>query len=278
MKYTVLGATGLIGSHVAALARQQGHEVFCPDRNAPLEGLDLGHVIYSIGVTADFRRRPHDTVTAHVTKLQQVLTRTTFDTLVYLSSTRVYARCEGLPAREDAPLAVLSSDFSDLYNLSKLMGESLALAHGPNVKVARLSNVVGPDFDSENFLMSVLRDGVRHGRVEVRTSRDSVKDYIAIEDVASVLLRLGCEGRLSMYNVASGRQTTHAEVASVVARCTGADVSFAPDSPTVRFPRIEIGRLASEFDFVPRTLDAILPPLASEFQRRLSSGAFKDAA
>jgi len=67
--------------------------VICPTRDESLDGRDLGHIIYCIGITADFRRRPHDTITAHVTKLQEVLTRTSFESLVYLSSTRVYSRC-----------------------------------------------------------------------------------------------------------------------------------------------------------------------------------------
>ena len=79
MKYTVLGASGFIGSHVANLARREGHDVDCPGRDENLDGRHLGHVIYSIGLTSDFRQRPHDTVTAHVTKLQEILTRTTFD-------------------------------------------------------------------------------------------------------------------------------------------------------------------------------------------------------
>ena len=89
MKFTVLGSSGFIGSHVASLAATNGHDVVCPTRNANLAGRSLGHAIYCIGLTADFRTRPHETIHAHVSKLQEVLQTTTFDSLVYLSSTRV---------------------------------------------------------------------------------------------------------------------------------------------------------------------------------------------
>ena len=275
MKFTVLGSTGFIGSHVAALATAQGHEVICPDREESLDRRDLGHVIYSIGITADFRRRPHDTITAHVTKLQDVLTRTSFESLVYLSSTRVYSRCIVDPSTsagssavaETMPIPVLSSDFSDLYNLSKLMGESIALAHGPNVRVARLSNVVGPDFDSDNFLTSVIRDCVTKGSLVLRSSLDSAKDYVSVDDVASILVRLGPEGRSRVYNVASGCQTTNGEISTALFRLTGAAISVAPDAPTLRFPPIEITLAKTELGFVPHDIQAILPTLVDKFRR-----------
>ena len=275
MRFTVLGSTGFIGSHVAELAKSQGHEVVCPKRDEPLRGRDLGHVIYAIGITADFRRRPHDTVTAHVTKLQEVLTQASFETLVYLSSTRVYSRCVPNTATADRihavsetmPIPVLSSDFSDLYNLSKLLGESIAISHGPNVRVARLSNVVGPDFESDNFLTSVLRDCVKSGNAVLRSSLDSAKDYVSVDDVASVLVRLGPEGRSSIYNVASGCQTTNGEIVAVLARLMGASISITPGSPTYRFPPIDIGLVTSELGFAPRPIEAILPRLIEEFHR-----------
>lgn len=279
MNYTVLGATGFIGSHVAALARSLGHEVCCPGRDDNLDGQHLGHAIYSIGITADFRRRPHDTVTAHVTKLQEILTRTSFDSLVYLSSTRVYARCASPEESSDTwpgvseatAIPVLPTDFSDLYNLSKLMGESIALMSSPRVKVARLSNVIGADYDSDNFILSVIRDGVRNGHVELKTSLDSAKDYVSVDDVASLLLQLGPTGKHSIYNVASGANTTHGEITRELTQLTGATVTVADASPTITFPRIDICRAATEFHFTPRRLEGLLPALVTGLRTHLQS-------
>ena len=284
MRYTVLGATGFIGTRVAALARSLGHDVCCPGRDENLDGRDLGHVIYSIGITADFRSRPHDTVTAHVTKLQEVLTRTSFDSLVYLSSTRVYARCSNPIAvagewsgiSEESTIPVRPTDFSDLYNLSKLLGESIALASSPRARVARLSNVIGPDFDSNNFVISVIRDCVQNGRLELQTTIDSAKDYVAVEDVAAVLLKIGPTGSHSIYNIASGVNTSHGEIVRELVRLTGATVSVTENAPTVRFPQIDVRRAATEFNYSPRRLDGLLPELVSGIRDHHSRQQSKD--
>lgn len=262
MKFTILGSTGFIGSHVATLATSQGHEVVCPARDGNLSGQSLGHIIYCIGLTADFRTRPHETIHAHISKLQEVLTETTFDSLVYLSSTRVYARCSLLSsATEDTSIPTVSQDFSDLYNLSKLMGESIGLCDERNVKVARLSNVVGSETESTNFLPSIIREAVNSKHVHLQTSLESSKDYIHVNDVAEILLRLGPEGRSQIYNIASGQPLTHRELVTEVSRLTDSTFDVAADAPLIRFPQIDIQRAEVEFDFSPHSILEYLPDM-----------------
>ena len=92
MRFTVFGATGFIGANLVAHLSRRGHEVRCPKRDLPIEAGDhLGHVIYAIGLTANFRSRPYETVEAHVGLLSRLLQTSCFDSWLYLSSTRVYA-------------------------------------------------------------------------------------------------------------------------------------------------------------------------------------------
>ncbi len=60
--------------------------------DATWRGADLGHAFYCIGLTADFRSRPFETIEAHCGLLKEVLSGSRFSSFVYLSSTRVYAR------------------------------------------------------------------------------------------------------------------------------------------------------------------------------------------
>ncbi len=263
-RFTILGASGTVGQALAAYLRAAGEDVFAPARgDDAIWHEDLGRVIYCIGVTADFRARPLETIEAHVTVLHRVLAEARFDRLVYLSSTRVYGAADAndTPAREDRALSVDPQSGSDLYNLSKLMGESLCL-HGSRGRavVARLSNVVGgEDADSENFLPSLLREA-RTGQIHLRSALDSAKDYIHIDDAVPVLATLAKGPARGIYNVASGIRTPHAEWIAAITAATGAQVSVEPDAPLFLFPPIDITRIRSEFGASPRAPVASISP------------------
>lgn len=261
-QFTVLGATGVIGQALVSHLRRAGHKVWAPTRHDPdIWNRPLGHVIYAIGVTADFRSRPLDTVEAHVCQLRKCLQSARFESLLYLSSTRVYAGCpDGSRAIESAPLMVSPHQPSDLYNLSKLMGESLCLQAGiPGVRIARLSNVVGgQDEETENFIPSILREA-RSGRVLLRSHPDSAKDYIHINDVVHLLSAISMQGTHTSYNVASGRQLTHEQWLSALSELTRCRVEIQPQAPLLSFPAIDISRIQSEFEFSPQNPLEALP-------------------
>lgn len=143
MNFTVIGATGFIGRAMVSWLSEQGHAVLAPGRGDELLfSRPLGHVIYAAGVTADFRSRPFDTLRAHTTLLADILERASFDSLLYLSSARMYRHSEH--TGEDAAVLLRSSDPEDFYDLTKMTAESLCLAsRRANTRIARLTNVVG---------------------------------------------------------------------------------------------------------------------------------------
>jgi nucleoside-diphosphate-sugar epimerase len=267
LTFTILGQ-GFIGSHLLASLRAQGYDCFAPARAEldQLRGRPLGHVLYCIGVTADFRSRPLDTVRAHVCRLAEILDSTQFDSLLYLSSTRVYGSVSEGRETEDA-FRVDPASSSDLYDLSKLMGESLCLSlDRPGVRVARLSNVYGPDWTSDNFLSSVIRSAVDHGSVVFRSAPGSAKDYIAVEDAVRVLTGIAIRGRERIYNVASGVPVTHAQLAGKL-QGWGSDVTFEESAPRVTFPVIDTTRVREEFAFTPRSVLDDLPGLLTQYRQ-----------
>lgn len=247
MKFTVLGASGLVGSRLRSFLEQRGHEVFAPQRDDPrIYTLDLGRAIYCIGVTADFRRKPFETIAAHVTVLADLLSRASFDSFLYLSSTRVYWGAKS--TEESADCRVNANHPDDFYNLTKLTGEALCFASGrKNVRVARLSNVFSAEPESENFLSEIMRDALTTKHLTVRTSLDSAKDYIAIPDMLELLTRIALSGKQMLYNVASGTNVSNRALVERIAGLTGCKVTVAPDAPVVVFPPISITRIKQEF-------------------------------
>jgi dTDP-D-glucose 4,6-dehydratase len=194
-------------------------------------------------MTADFRSKPLETVHAHVSLAAEILSLGSFDSFLYLSSTRVYSRAAN--AQEATLTPVNSADSSDLYNLSKLIGEASCLSLGrKQIRIARLSNVFGADFDSENFLTSVIRDAVRTGQIFLRTALESEKDYVWIDDVTYSLEQIAMHGDNQIYNVASGSNTTHEEIVQVLRNATHCNVIVQNDAPIERFPKIDTTRLS----------------------------------
>ncbi|GGH57207.1 sugar nucleotide oxidoreductaseepimerase [Comamonas phosphati] len=254
--FTVIGASGFIGGRLAEHLRNRGHSVWAPSRGeAALLERPLGHVVYCAGLTGNFRTRPFDTIEAHVGLLAQMLRHACFDSLLYLSSTRVYQGAASTD--EDAALQVCPHDPSYLYNLSKLTGESLCHASGrTGVRVARVSNVVGPGMDprSGNLVADLLHQA-RSGRVELQTSPASAKDYVHLDDAVDWLARIALSGRAKVYNVASGQQTTHAQWLHWLQACTGCSVHHPGTGAVAQhFAPISIKRLQVEWSVRPQSI------------------------
>lgn len=265
--FTVLGGSGFIGSHLVRQLQLQGFSCWSPRRDEDVLDRPLGHAIYCIGLTADFRGRPWDTTRAHVCRLLEILEKGDFESLLYLSTTRVYEG--GGSAREEDSVYVHPSKPDSLYNISKLMGESLCLASGrADVRIARLSNVYGKDFSADSFLSYVVRDAVGKGKVILQSAMTSEKDYVHINDVVRLLPQISLSGRHRVYNIASGVNTTNRALMEVIQRVTGCAVEVADGAETAAFPAICIERIQREFGFVPWLILDGLGDMIAEYRRK----------
>ncbi len=259
---TVLGSSGFIGSHLVRYLRENGIEHQAPARHERLAGRDLGHVIYCIGLTGDFRERPLDAVDAHVSKLLETIRGVRFDSILYLSSIRLYRGSTGV-ARETDGLAFNPADFEDIYTLSKATGEALVLALGARGRVARISNVYGVD-QGQSFLGSIIQEAITAGAITLRSSLESERDYISVDALVPILVRIATAGRHQLYNVGGGENVTNREVTAAIAELTGCSVSVVSGAPTTGFARLDCSRVREEFGFVPPRLLDDLPHLVSE--------------
>jgi len=267
---TVLGASGFVGSAIVRRLEHAKLDHAAPGKNETLTGRKLGDVIYCVGLTADFRSRPLETVDAHVCHLMQIMRNCQFRSLVYLSSTRVYRKQSGAAQEEDM-LSVDPSDGDDIYNISKIMGEAAAMVAGPKVKIVRLSNVYGPDFTSANFLSTILKDLAQGKQVTVQSSPDSEKDYISLNDVVDGLLRITLDGRHQIYNLASGKNVANSQLADEFRRLTGQQLRFHPTAAKTIPPLIKIDRMQEEFNFKPAYVIDDLSKLIESYKAQFAT-------
>jgi len=262
---TVLGSRGFVGSHlVSHLQSLPGVEVLTDSTGEALPR-HLGHLFYCIGVTTDFRNSLHGTMHAHVGKVMDVFKSHSFDSFTYLSSTRVYEN--GSSGEEAASLTTAPSRLNDFYKISKIAGEALCLTHsGSTVRVVRLSNVLGLELPPLTFVPSIICDALKAGRIDLETALESAKDYIAMEDVVTMLPEIAFKGEQRLYNLASGGQTTHEQITTEICNALGVSLHVKKDAPRSHFPDASIARLQREFGFQPQEVLPLVRRLCVQYQ------------
>ncbi|MEM7652292.1 MAG: sugar nucleotide epimerase, partial [Pseudomonadota bacterium] len=133
-------------------------------------------------------------------------------------------------------------------------------------RVARLSNVYGEDWSSQNFLTDLLRDAILGRELKVEISPESSKDYIALDDVLEALPKIAAEGRHRLYNVASGQSVSNRALLDRICAETGCSWRVRPGAPDIAFPQIDVSRLTEEFHFQPASLLDRIPELVALYR------------
>jgi len=250
--FTILGSTGFIGTNLINKLAEQKVDYYCPEKFEIMSKENLGHVICCVGLTSDFRQKSFETIEAHVSYVNNFLQEHTFESFLYLSSTRVYGQRENY-ALESDNIIVNPRKLDHIYNISKIAGEAVCHAmNNSKVRVVRLSNVYGYDAKSENFVFSLIKDAIK-GSVVLNSSLSSCKDYISIDNTINALIRIAQRGQHQIYNVASGHNITAGQILNKLKELTNCTIEVK-GIDTIRFPKINITRLLREFPFEPDNL------------------------
>jgi nucleoside-diphosphate-sugar epimerase len=240
---TVVGARGFVGARLAGRLRADGWDLHVPLKGEALTGRDLGTVFYCAGLTADYDARPFDTVEAHASAFSRLVRDGRFERIVYLSSTRLY---DGLPraeADETEPLSFEVADPRRVYDLSKALGENLAIVRsGGRGRVARLANVYDWADRAPGFLSQWLQRARAGKAIALDSSPYVARDYIHLDDVVAALVAIAQAPEPVIVNVASGELVSNAEIAEVFAQA-GWMVRFNGEAKPPPPPNARIDRL-----------------------------------
>ena len=188
-----------------------------------LHNKNLGSVFYCIGKTANFLVNPVETINAHVNILSNILEYSNYESLIYLSSTRLndsyFTENDQIPKKidESSPLSLLPSNPRHLYDLSKALGECLCHQSGSNkATVVRLSCVWDlqkcvPGF--LNTLIKTLKDHEAQNSMNKELTIDSdprlSRHYIHMDDVLNSLITIANQQKsLATISLASDRIPT----------------------------------------------------------------------
>lgn len=270
---TIIGAGGFIGAALLKEVQSLGWSWSVPDRVDSWKPAEpLGHVFFCAGLTADYADRPADAVEAHACLLSRVLSSPNWESLVYLSSTRLY---DSQPATrtgvEDGGFLVDPGNPRHLYDLSKLLGENLCrvMGHG-KARVARLSCVYRDEKDPDGFLGDLMRKTLQAplgSVVSLDSSPNFQRDYVHMDNVVEALIQIAVRGRSQVYNVACGSNVANSHLAETITRLTGVSVTFGRSESPPPAPVLQTSRLDREFGWNPKSVEQSLHAWAKEHGR-----------
>jgi UDP-glucose 4-epimerase len=261
----VTGGAGFVGSHLVARLRERGDDVHVLDdlSRGKLEWLADGVSLSRVDIrdAAAVEATVREVAPTHVVHLAALHFIPAVDeapslarsinvdgtanvlaalgsappaAIVFASTAAVYPNVEG-PIDETVAVAPI-----DLYGRTKVEGEQMlrafALAHGTDVVLARLFNVVGRRETNPHVLPEIV-DQLRSGADAVKLGAlDTRRDYVNAGDVASALSGLldnHPEG-VSVYNVGTGRAVSVKEIVEACGLALGRPIRIDHDAARLR--------------------------------------------
>jgi UDP-glucose 4-epimerase len=254
MKILITGGAGFIGSHVAELFLERGHEVFVVDdlSSGNEDNLPKGAVFFRLDIrTQEFVKKvlelrpdavahlaaqmdvrksvadPVEDAGINVLGTIQVI-RSAMEAgvkkIIFSSSGgAVYGEQDEFPATEEHPCRPVSP-----YGVSKLCGEEY-LAYfrrvgGPALVILRYANVYGPRQDphGEAGVVAIFIRKMLAGQTPVINGDGrQTRDFVFARDVArSNLLALESDAE-GVFNIGTGRETDINELTSMLMTATG---------------------------------------------------------
>lgn len=264
MKIAVTGATGLVGSNLAVLAVEQGHQVRCTHR----KGAKTGHLAHlpiewveadlskPHSLRAAFERQDavfHCAAVVSFSPGQDALmqkanvdgTNAIMDAvkachvprLVHCSSVVTCAISDdGTPVDETRPWNFVEHGLNDGYAVTKRLAEELVLARAKidvDAVVVNPTYMLGP-FDPKPSSGKLIVD-VARGRVPGTT--EGYNNFVDVRDVCRGMLAACARGTRGERYILGGHDLTYAEIMHRIAKIA----NVAP--PRFALPRI-VARMA----------------------------------
>jgi UDP-glucose 4-epimerase len=187
----------------------------------------------------------------------------------------VYGNPRTLPVGEEHPLLPISP-----YGIAKMAGEHyvshFAEACGLGRVVFRYGNVYGPRQrpDGESGVIAIFADKMLRGEVPtIYGTGEKVRDYVYIEDVVDINVRVLQQGAQGIWNVGTGAGTTVNEVYRGLQAATGfggQPIHAEERRAEVKEVVLDIGKARGELGWQART--SLADGLA-RYVQHLRSGA-----
>ncbi|MFC1807521.1 NAD-dependent epimerase/dehydratase family protein [Candidatus Omnitrophota bacterium] len=218
MKAIVFGGSGFLGSHVADVLTERGHDVTAFDiapspylrKNQNMVIGDLldkhaveyvvkeADVIYNFAGIADIdeaKLDPVETIRQNIignSILLDACRKTGVKHFLYASSIYVYSKSGSFYRTSKQACELIIEDFHKAYGL--------------NFTIMRYGSLYGPRAAEKNWVYHMLKQAVVSGRITRKGDGEEVREYIHVRDAARISADLLSENHKNQYVIISGYQ------------------------------------------------------------------------
>jgi NAD dependent epimerase/dehydratase len=166
--------------------------------------------------------------------------------VVHTSTSEVYGSARYTPIDEAHPLQAQSPYAATKIGADKI-AEAFYLSFGLPVVTVRPFNTFGPSQSARAVIPSILAQCLNSETIQLG-SVTPTRDFNFISDTVDGFLKAGCADAVfgETINLGSGRETSIADVAKLIASVTGREINLNEDPARVRPRASEIERLVAD--------------------------------
>ena len=249
--FNIFGHTGFIGSHLKKKLKNQ--KLILPKRNQFIFKQNLGHIIYCIG-SDNWKKDPHNSFLANIGYLPKILNKNKFLSFNYISSIKVYNNLK--IGKENSTLKINPLSKEDYFMIKKACAEAYLLAQKKNIKILRLTNIFGDNYKAPLALPAFIRNSVNSKKILLTINKNSLKDYLSIQDAINLIIKIVINGRNNIYNIASSKRVPLIAIAKKIQKVTKCKIILKNQRLIINEPKIDISKIKKEFKF-EQSLDII---------------------
>jgi UDP-glucose 4-epimerase len=280
-----LGVTALTRSATwrTEASRRAGARIVLGDAGRPdvLEDalLDVDHVVFCAGgvtppAAAADPVRAAAAMLPPLLALNAALSARAHVPLTYLSSCAVYGDPDRVPIDETEPARPIAP-YGALHLSAEVFAQAHARRFGTTVNILRCANVYGPGqaHDRDQGVIAIFLDRISRGLpVAIFGDGLALRDYVLVDDVASVVARI-IEDRTDVgtVHVGSGQGRAVLEIVDAISRSVGVS-AIVDHRPRRGFEVgsvvLDINRLNSLMAYTPTDFDGGLDLTTAEYSRR----------
>ncbi|WP_099340012.1 NAD-dependent epimerase/dehydratase family protein [Candidatus Fonsibacter ubiquis] len=246
--YTIFGHTGFIGSALKNKLKTQN--LILPEKKELNFKKNLGNIIYCIGSDL-WKKDIYNSYYANLGLIPDIIKKNKFSTFTFLSSIRIYNNSKS--SKEESNLYINPNYHNDYYNIKKICAESYLLSSKKKIKIIRLTNLYGENYYAPIVLPTFIRSAIKKGEILISINKNSLKDYLSIDDAINIILKIIQSGKENIYNVASGKRISLISIANEIKKITNCKIIFANQGEKINEKLINISKIKKEFNFKPST-------------------------